>query len=137
MDPKNIAIIVDMRGPRLVNESRTTLGHTKFIRNYANITVPLEKMLRKDTKYMWTQECKGVLDMLKEKLVTASIPIFLDWTKLFNVHVDASSIAHGTILVQLGEGNIDHPISFASRKILDSERNYTTTEREYLAMVYV
>jgi hypothetical protein len=31
---------------------------------------------------------------------------------------------------------LDHPIAFASRKLSDSERNYNTTEREGLAMVY-
>ena len=40
------------------------------------------------------------------------------------------------VLAQSGEGNIDHPISFASRKLSTAEKNYTTTEREGLAMVY-
>ena len=39
-------------------------------------------------------------------------------------------------MAQLGEGNIDHPISFASRKLSTVEKNYTTTEREGLDMVY-
>ena len=52
-----------------------------------------------------------------------------------HVHVDASLIALGIILAQLGEGGIDHPIAFASRKLSSGERNYTTTEREGLAMV--
>ena len=52
------------------------------------------------------------------------------------MHVDASSIALGIVLAQLGEGNIDHPIYFASRKLSTAEKNYTTTEHEGLAMVY-
>jgi hypothetical protein len=52
------------------------------------------------------------------------------------VHVDASSIALGVILEQPGEGGIDHPIDFASRKLSSAKRNYTTTEKEGLAMVY-
>ena len=52
------------------------------------------------------------------------------------MHVDASSIALGIVLAQSGEGNIDHPISFASRKLSTAEKNYTTTEREGLTMVY-
>jgi hypothetical protein len=35
-----------------------------------------------------------------------------------------------------GEGDIDHPLSFGSRKLSTVEINYTTTEREGLAMVY-
>ena len=53
-----------------------------------------------------------------------------------HVHVDASSIALGIVLAQSGEGNIDHRIAFASRKLSTTENNYTMTEREGLAMVY-
>ena len=42
----------------------------------------------------------------------------------------------GIVLAQSDEGNIDHPIAFASRKLSIAEKNYTTTEREGLAMVY-
>ena len=69
-------------------------------------------------------------------MVIASILVFPDWKKPFHVHVDASSIALGIILAQPGEGGIDHPIAFARRKLSSTERNYTTTKREGLAMVY-
>jgi hypothetical protein len=42
----------------------------------------------------------------------------------------------GVVLTQPGEGDIDHPIKFARRKLPNSEQNYNTTEREGLAMVY-
>jgi hypothetical protein len=53
------------------------------------------------------------------------------------VHVDASSITLGAILVQLGEEDLDHPISFARKKLSESKKNYNTIERKGLAMVYV
>ena len=69
-------------------------------------------------------------------MVTTPILVFLDWKKIFHGHVDASSIALGVILAQPSEGGIDHPIAFASKKLSSVEINYTTTEREGLAMVY-
>jgi hypothetical protein len=69
-------------------------------------------------------------------MVIAPILVFSDWSKEFNVHVDASSIALGSILAQLGAGYIDHPISFSSMNLSTTKSNYTTTEREGLAMVY-
>jgi hypothetical protein len=69
-------------------------------------------------------------------MVTAPILVFLDWSKEFHVHVDVSSIALGAVITERGAIYIDHPIAFASRKISTSEMNYTTTEREGLAMVY-
>jgi hypothetical protein len=52
------------------------------------------------------------------------------------MHVDVSSIALGALLAQPGEGDIDHPLAFSSRKLSTAEFNYTTTKREGLAMVY-
>ena len=52
------------------------------------------------------------------------------------MHVDASSIALGVVLAQPGEGDLDHPITFASRKLSFAERNYTTIEREDLEIFY-
>jgi hypothetical protein len=69
-------------------------------------------------------------------MVIAPILVFPDWSKEFHVHVDASSISLGAVLAQPGEGEIDHPLSFSSRKISTAEVNYITTEQEGLAMVY-
>jgi hypothetical protein len=69
-------------------------------------------------------------------MVTAQIMVFPDWLKEFHVHVDEFTISLGEVLTQPGKGDIDHPIFFARRKLLDSEKNYNTTEREGLAMVY-
>jgi hypothetical protein len=44
------------------------------------------------------------------------------------VHVDASSITNGAIMAQPREWDLDHPIAFASRKLLESEKNYNTRE---------
>jgi len=50
-------------------------------------------------------------------MVIASILVFPDWSKEFNVHVDVSSIALGVVLAQPGEGDIEHPLAFAIRKL--------------------
>jgi hypothetical protein len=69
-------------------------------------------------------------------MVTAPILVFLDWEKTFHVHVDASTIALGAILAQPRVGDLDHPITFTSRKLSDSEHNYNMTEREGLAILF-
>ena len=97
----------------------------------------MENILKKDCQFQWTKECHQSFDTLKQKMVIAPILVFPDWSKEFHVHVDASSIALGAVLAQPGVGDIDHPLTFSSRKISTTEMNYTTTEREGLAMVYV
>lgn len=119
---------------------RMTLGHTsyyrKFIKGYAQITASMEKFLKKDVTFQSSKQCQKSLDVLKEKMGTAPILVFSDWNKEFHVHVDASSIALGIVLAQLGPGEIDHPIAFASKKWSKAQKNYSTTKRDGLALVY-
>ena len=69
-------------------------------------------------------------------MVSAPILIFLDWMKVFHVHVDASGISLGAVLTHLRDGDIYHPAAFSSLKLSGAEHNYSTTEWEGLAMVY-
>jgi hypothetical protein len=140
LDPSKIAIIVDLPPPTSIRKLCTALGHTgyyiKFIKEYAHIRTPVENLLKKDRRFQWSEECQQSFDTLKKKMVTAPILVFLDWSKEFHVHVDASSIALGAVLAQPRAGDIDHPLDFARRNIFTTEINYTTTEREGLDMVY-
>ena len=69
-------------------------------------------------------------------MVIVPIVIFPNWKKEFHVRVDASCIALGEVLTQVGGGELVHPIAFGSRRLSKAEKNYSTTECEGLAMVY-
>jgi hypothetical protein len=103
VDLTKIVVIFNLSAQKVVHQLRATLGYTgyykKFIKGYAQITAQIEKMLRKDTKFQWNGKCQHGLDTLKEKMVTVPILLFPDWEKTFDVHVYASAIAHGAILV--------------------------------------
>jgi hypothetical protein len=74
VDPAKIAMIVNLPPPKLVHQLGETLGHTcyymKFIKGYAQIIVAMEKLLRKDSKFQWNEDCQQGLDTLKEKMVS-------------------------------------------------------------------
>lgn len=73
--------------------------------------------------FCWDEECQNSLDVLKEKMVIVPILVFPNWKKEFHVHGDASCIALGAVLTQTCEGNIDHPIAFATRKLSKAKKN--------------
>ena len=131
MEPTKIAAIIHMEPPCNVKQLRATLGHTRyyrrFIRNYATIIAPMEKLLRKTKEFIWTMDCQETLNKLKERLVSATILVYLDWNKMFHVHIDASGTALGAVLAQPRE-NMDHPVYYTSRKLSTEEKNYTTIE---------
>jgi hypothetical protein len=104
VDTSKITIIVDLPPPSSIRQLRTVLGHTgyykKFIKGYAQITTPMEKLLKKDSKFQWTEECQQSFNTLKQKMVIAPILVFPYWSKELYVHVNASSITLGAVLKQ-------------------------------------
>ena len=100
--PAKIVLILSFPPPTNVNMLRETLGHIgyyrKFIRGYAAITAPMEKLLKKDVVFNWSPECQGIFDTLKAKMDSTPILVFLDWNKEFHVHVDASSVTLEVVL---------------------------------------
>ena len=59
-----------------------------------------------------------------------------EWTRPFHVFVNVSNIAIGSALMQLTAPNWYRPVYYSSRKLSTAERNYSTTEREALGMIY-
>ena len=119
---------------------RLLLGHTgyyrKFMRYYSDMTYPLEELLREDQEFDWTKVCDISFESLKNKLVEAPILRFPNLSTKFHVHIDASSLAIGAILTQLGDDGMDYPIVYNGKKLNKAERNYSTIEREALGMVF-
>jgi len=133
VDPAKITVILNMEAPRSVKQLHTTLGHTRyyrnFIRGYAQITEPMEKLLKKDVTFCWNKDCKKILDVLKEKMVTMPILVFPNWKKEFHVHVGTSCIALGAVQTQ-ASGELDHPIMFASRRLSKPNKSYSNTKQK-------
>ena len=100
---------------------------------YAKIARPLYALL---VEFIWTEECEESFEKLRQTLITAPILRSPDWTKPSHVHIDASNYAIGCILAQPYKGNMDLPVSYASRQLNSVEKNYTTIEREGLTMIY-
>ena len=76
-------------------------------------------------------------DALKKALATSPILKAPNWDLVFYVHIDASNYAIECVLAQLHYWKLDHPIYCASRQLNEVEKNYITTKREGLSMVYV
>ena len=62
--------------------------------------------------------------------------ILPDWTKPFEVHVDASNFSIDSVLSQKDSEGHDRPIYFSSRQLSVVEKNYSVAEHERLRMVY-
>jgi hypothetical protein len=114
--PTKVTVIVKLPPPKSVRQLRQTLGHTcyyrKFIKGYVQITMSMEKLLNKDSKFQWNEDYQRGLDTLKENMVTTPILVFQGWENTFHVHVNELSIALVAILAQPRAGELDHSIAF-------------------------
>ncbi|XP_074270854.1 uncharacterized protein LOC141594760 [Silene latifolia] len=73
--------------------------------------------------------------MLKEALTSAPIIQPPDWSLPFELMCDASDHALGAVLGQRKNGKV-HAIHYASKTLDDAQTNYSTTEKELLAVVF-
>ena len=85
-------------------------------------------------RFNWTDECQAAFDRIKKIIADDAMLIHPDITKGFRLVTDASNVGLGAILVQLDEQGRERTICYAGRVLIDAEKNYTTGERELLAI---
>ena len=139
VDKAKIDIISKLPHPTNVKTIRQFLGHAgfyrRFIKDFAKIAKPLYKLLEKDAQFIWKEECQKSFEELKSHLTTAPIVRAPNWQLPFEVMCDASDLAIGAVLGQREDGK-PHVVYYASKTLNEAQRNYTTTEKELLAVVY-
>ncbi|XP_057754687.1 uncharacterized protein LOC130974001, partial [Arachis stenosperma] len=115
------------------------LGHAgfyrRFIKDFSKIAKPLSNLLVADNPFIFDDECKHAFETLKTKLTTAPIITPPCWGLPFELMCDASNLAIGAVLGQRKEKKL-HVIYYASKVLNETQKNYTTTEKELLAVVY-
>lgn len=136
-DPQKIVAVKDFPVPKSQKNVRQFLGlsgfYRRFVKKYSEKARPLFDLLKKDSKFSWTDDCQKAFDFLKEELCRAPILIFPNLNKPFLVFTDASKTAIGVLLAQ-GSIKKHNPIAYYSRALKGAELNYSTYELEALAI---
>lgn len=142
-DPDKISAISDFPTPACRKDVKRFLGtasyYRRFIKNFSSIAGPLHALTstRKGAPpFKWTPEAETAFKELKAALTSAPVLACPDFDQAFAVHCDASDFGIGGTLTQVLKGE-EHPIAFCSRALTPCERNYSATEREALAVVFV
>ncbi|GJW96902.1 reverse transcriptase domain-containing protein [Tanacetum coccineum] len=92
-------------------------------------------LLEKNTPFIFLEDCILAFQTLKKKLTEAPILIAPNWDQPFEITCDASDYTIGAVLGQRIEKHF-RPIHYASKTMTEAETNYTTIEKEMLAVVY-
>ena len=107
----------------------------KFCKNFSGIAEPLTNLLKKSTKFKWNEKCQDAIDHLKAILKSAPVLLAPDFDKCFKLAVDASDVGIGALLLQEDDNGIDHPVCYFSKKFNKHQKNYSTIEKECLALI--
>jgi hypothetical protein len=102
--------------------------YRRFVRHYATLAAPLTDLLR-STKFSWSTDATRAFTELKNKITTVPILALPDFSKLFVVETDASSVAIGAVLTQDG-----HPLAFFSKKMCPRMQGTSVYVREMYAV---
>nr|GEV73993.1 hypothetical protein [Tanacetum cinerariifolium] len=111
-------------------------GGFTVVKNEENELIPTRLVTEwRDASFIFSKDCIKAFQTLKHKLTEAPILIAPNWDLPFELMCDASDFAIGAVLGQRYEKHF-WLIHYASKILTEAESNYTTTEKEMLAVVY-
>ena len=132
-----VAAVQDFPQPQNIRDARRFLGMSSYYRRFIpQFAQPLHSLTQKGASFHWSAECQEAFDTLKHKLPTAPVLAYPSCEKPYTMETDASLSGLGAVLSQVQDDGKLHPVAYASRSLSKSERNYSMTELETLAVVW-
>jgi len=107
----------------------------RFIPHYSEATCPLTELLKKNSKFVWSERCEQAFLDIKSRLASRPILRPPNYDLPFVMAVDASDVAVGACLFQVVD-DLEHPICYLSRKLNKHQRNYSTVEKEAFGLLF-
>ena len=127
--------ITEMRPPETKSEVKSFLGMVnylqKFIPRLSEHTSLLRTLEKKGVHFTWGPEHKQSFDKIKSLVADDMLLAYYDRTKPVTLQCDYSENGIGVALVQDGR-----PVQFASKALVNAERDYAPIEGEMLGVVY-
>jgi hypothetical protein len=139
VDKVKIEVIEQLLPPTNVKGIHSFLGrarfYRRFIQNFSQIARPHMHPLAKDAPFIFKEEFLQSFHTLKGALIFTPVIQPPDWHLTFEIMCDASDYAVGAVLSQ-SKDKKHYVISYASKTLTGPQLNYTTTEKELLAVLF-
>lgn len=151
-DPEKISRVRDWVRPTNRKEVLQFLGfagyYRRYVSGYSALAAPLYRLTTGDPRkkkrggkrswtpeppFLWTADCEHAFQALKERLTTAPVLGYPDYSLPFILQTDASGEGLGAVLVQV-QGGAERVIAFASRGLSPAETRYPAHKLEFLAL---
>ena len=138
-DPKKVEVVRNYPTPKSAKQVKSFLGlmsyFRRLIKDYSKISYPLNELLRKNVTFKWTEQCQIAFDTLRNKLISAPILAFPDYSKQFIVTTDSSQHGLGFMLSQKDASGLERPIAFGGKAVNKHQQAYPIYQLEMLALI--
>ena len=139
VQPDKLEAILQFPVPMKQKQVRSFMGmlnyQSAYIKNFTETARPLQKLTGKGVKFQWEKEHQVAFETLKNKLTSPPILKSPDFTKPFLITSDASNEAISAVMEQIYEDR-KFLVDAVGRCLNQAEKNYSTTEKELLAVIY-
>jgi hypothetical protein len=141
IDPTKVQAIRNMPAPKTEKEIRSFLGRINYIARFiAQLTAtcePFFKLLRKDVKIKWTEDCQKAFDKIKEYLLRPPILVPPTPGRPLILYLTVQKASMGCILGQQDEaGKKEHAIYYLSKKFTEPQTRYMLVKKTYCALAW-
>ena len=109
--------------------------YRKFCPNLSTIMAPLTDLNSPKAKFVWSAACQKAFEKVKQILSNPPVLVPPYYERRFKLYVDSSDIGSGAALMQEDRNGIEHPVSYFSKKLVAYQKNYSTVEKEALALL--
>ena len=124
----------------MVKGIRTFLGMAgffrRFVKDFSLLAEPLTRLTKKNARFQWTSVEQSAWQSIKDSLVSAPVLSHPDLDKPFWLITDSSAYCIGAILAQKDDNGKLHPVSFGSSILSETQRRWSTVQRELYALVH-
>jgi len=139
-EESKVQAIINARRPDSPSEVRSFLGLVNFSARYipdmATIAEPLRRLTHSKQTWKWEEEQENAFNALKRRLASTEVMAYFSTEAETRIIVDASPVGLGAILTQQQQDGSYQPVIYASRTLTDTEKRYSQTEKEALAVVW-
>ena len=139
MDPVKVACVQEWPKPRNAKDIQCFLGfanfYRRFIPEFSRLATPLTQLTKKDTPFIWTDNCKSSFMQIKNAFKEGQILAHFDPSRKTILETDASDWVTAAVLSQYDDEGVLRPVAFMSKKMIPAECNYEIFDKELLAIV--
>ena len=132
---EKIEAVLSAPSPENLTQLRSFIGmvqyYHKFLNNIATVLRPLNQLLEKNQKWIWSQECEHAFKEAKRMITSKQVLAHYDPSLPIALETDASPYGISCVMTQN-----DRPVAFASRSLTTTERAYAQIQKEALAIVF-